>query len=257
MELADHDIRLVRADNPGIFSLSGTNTWIVGRDPAWIVDPGPALGPHVDAVLAAAAERGGVGGIVLTHDHGDHSGAVPEMAERTGAAVHAARGDGVDQIGDGDVVGPFSVLATPGHAPDHLVFVAGRVAFSGDAVLGEGSVFVWPDPGALTAYLGGLERLRALPLDLIAPGHGPLVTDPHAKLTEYLEHRRARERSVLVALDAGGRTVDELLDAAWSDVPAALRPAAAITLAAHLDKLADEGRLPTDVERPVVPDLQA
>jgi glyoxylase-like metal-dependent hydrolase (beta-lactamase superfamily II) len=153
-------------------------------------------------------------------------------------------------LAGGERVGPFDVVATPGHAPDHVAFVAGGVAFAGDAVLGEGSVFVAPDPGALRGYLDGLARLRALGLRAIAPGHGPLVTDPEARLAAYVAHRLERERRLVGALAAGGRTVDALLDAAWSDVPAALRPAAAITLAAHLDKLEEEGRLPAGVERP-------
>ena len=122
--------------------------------------------------------------------------------------------------------------------------------FSGDAVLGEGSVFIAPDPGALAAYLRGLERLRRRQLEILCPGHGPPVQDPDAKLGEYIAHRLDRERRLLAGLQAGARSVDDLLDAAWSDVPTLLRPAAAVTLAAHLDKLAEEGRLPDGVQRP-------
>jgi glyoxylase-like metal-dependent hydrolase (beta-lactamase superfamily II) len=111
-------------------------------------------------------------------------------------------------------------------------------------------VFVAPDPGALAGYLAALRRLRALDLDVLCPGHGPEVADPAAKLDEYVAHRLDRERRLVEALDAGGRTVEELLEAAWSDAPAVLRPAAAVTLAAHLDKLEDEDRLPDGVERP-------
>ncbi len=249
-ELEGHDVVRLRADNPGPFSLSGTNTWIIGRDPAWIVDPGPLLDAHVDAILAAVDARGGTGGILITHDHGDHVEAVPEVARRTGAPVFAARFPGDVLLADNDTVGPVTAIATPGHAPDHLAFVtADGVCFSGDAVLGEGSVFVWPDPGALAGYLAGLERLRMLGLRTIAPGHGPSVADPQAKLTQYLEHRRERERRLVAALDDGSRSTDDLLDAAWGDVPDHLRPAAAVTLAAHLDKLAEEDRLPDGVER--------
>jgi glyoxylase-like metal-dependent hydrolase (beta-lactamase superfamily II) len=208
----------------------------------------------VDAVLAAAAQRGGVGGIVVTHDHPDHASAVPALAQRAGApTVAAARLAGARPIAGGDEIGPFRVVATPGHAQDHLAFVVGRVGFSGDAVLGEGSVFLTPDPGALRAYLDSLTRLRELDLALIYPGHGPVVRDPAAKLDEYVAHRLDRERRLVEALAEGRRSVDELLDRAWSDVPAILRPAAAVTLAAHLDKLAEEARLPDGVERPSLP----
>jgi glyoxylase-like metal-dependent hydrolase (beta-lactamase superfamily II) len=235
--LAAFDIALVRAGNPGPFTLSGTNTYVVGRDPAYVVDPGPRLAEHVAAIRAEVEARGGLGGIAVTHAHADHVEALPEFG---GVAV-AREGE----------LGPLRAEPTPGHAPDHVAWLLdARVAFVGDAVLGEGSVFIAPDPGALKGYLAALERLRALELELLLPGHGPPVTDPRAKLDEYLAHRRDRERRLLEALADGRRSVDELLDAAWSDAPAHLRPAAALSLASHLDKLGEEGRLPEGVERP-------
>lgn len=227
-------IKRLRAENPGPLTLSGTNTWIVGRDPAWIVDPGPALGAHIAAILDEVDARGGAGGIALTHDHADHSEAIPELVSRLDVPVGR-----YPQLRDGDTFGPFTVLEVPGHADDHLVFVAGRAAFTGDAVLGEGSVFV---SAQLARYLDGLRRLRALDLEGLYPGHGDPVTDPGAKLDEYLAHRAERERRLLAALEAGKRTEDELLDAAWDDAPAAVRPFAAVTMRAHVEKLRQEGR---------------
>jgi glyoxylase-like metal-dependent hydrolase (beta-lactamase superfamily II) len=246
------DVGLVTADNPGPFTLQGTNTWLVGRDPCFVVDPGPLMRAHVERVMSDARDRGGIGGIAVTHDHHDHTEAVRELRERAGGVpVAAASYEGADvRLGDGDEFGPLRAVATPGHAPDHLAYVAGGVCFSGDAVLGEGSVFVWPDPGALQGYLDALGRLRAMELSVICPGHGPVVYDPAAKLDEYLAHRLDRERRLVAALGDGLRTADELLDRVWSDAPAALRPAATVTLTAHLDKLDEEGRLPDDVERP-------
>jgi glyoxylase-like metal-dependent hydrolase (beta-lactamase superfamily II) len=248
--LEEHDVALVRADNPGPFTLSGTNTWVVGRDPCWVVDPGPAIEAHLAAVEAEVVARGGAGGIVLTHDHDDHAEGAPALADRLGARVAATRAPRAVRIADGDRVGPFEVVATPGHAPDHVALVAGAVCFTGDAILGEGSVFIAPDPGALSGYLAALERLQGMDLVALCPGHGPVVDDPAAKIGEYLAHRRDRERRVIAALEAGRRSVDELLDEVWDDAPAVLRPAAAVTLAAHLDKLEEEGRLPEGVERP-------
>jgi glyoxylase-like metal-dependent hydrolase (beta-lactamase superfamily II) len=249
--LAGHDIALVTADNPGPFTLQGTNTWLVGRDPCWVVDPGPALPEHRERVLSDARDRGGIGGIAITHDHPDHVEGLADLRRAAGEPpVAAARAPADVRPADGEAFGPLTVIPTPGHAPDHLAFIAGRACFTGDAVLGEGSVFVAPDPGALRAYLAALERLRGLDLAVICPGHGPLVLDPAAKLADYVEHRLDRERRVVRAIDAGLRSADELLDRVWADAPAALRPAAAVTLAAHLDKLAEEGRLPDDVERP-------
>lgn len=236
LDLADFGVELVRADNPSPLTLEGTNTWLVGRDPAWVVDPGPALDAHVDAVAAAVQARGGLGGIALTHDHADHAEAVDALRERAGGSVDVVAG-----IADGATVGPFLVLAVPGHAPDHVVFVAGRAAFTGDAVLGAGSVFV---SEKLREYLDGLRRLGEHELDVLCPGHGPPVWEPRAKLDEYVAHRLDRERRLVEALDDGLRTEDELLDRAWSDAPPQLRFAAALTLRAHLEKLRAEGRLP-------------
>jgi glyoxylase-like metal-dependent hydrolase (beta-lactamase superfamily II) len=222
----------VRAPNPSALTLDGTNTYVVGR---WVVDPGPADRGHLEAVRRAAGE--GIEGVVLTHSHADHA----EGAGELGAPVTLP--------GEGDEVGPFRVIATPGHSPDSVCLIAGGRCFTGDTVLGSGSVFIAPGEGSLSAYLDSLQRLRSLPLEVLCPGHGPYVWDPAAKLDEYIEHRLARERALVAALDAGLRSRDELLDAAWSDAPAELRDFAALSLASHLEKLAEEGRLPDGVER--------
>ena len=231
-DLADHDVALVRADNPSPLTLTGTNTWVAGR---WVIDPGPALDAHLDAVAAAvgAAERKASR---VTHDHADHvegaRRAPPGWATSRSSPPAAAPADG-------DVFGPLRVLALPGHSDDHLAFVFGRAAFVGDAVLGEGSVFVSAD---LAGYLDGLRRLRELDLAVLCPGHGDPIWDVREKLDGYLEHRLDRERRLLAALERGLRSEDELLDAAWDDAPAELRPFAAVTLRAHLEKLRAEGR---------------
>ncbi len=241
--------------------MSGTNSWVVGRDPAWVVDPGPALAEHLENLARALAQRGGLGGMVLTHDHIDHSEAVAALRERFPAPLAAGRalngtptgrtaGGPVDvQLSEGVRVGPFEALYTPGHAVDHFALIAGGVCFTGDAVLGEGSVFVAPDPGALAGYLDGLSRLAERELDVLCPGHGPPIWTPRERICQYIEHRLERERMLLAALAEGRRGTEDLLDAAWSDVPEQLRPVAAVTLAAHLDKLEEEGMLPEGVER--------
>ncbi len=253
LELSDHDIVGIRAANPGSFTLSGTNSWIVGRGPTWVIDPGPALDEHLANLWEEIVRHGDLAGIALTHDHADHSEAVRAMRGRyPGVPVAGAGGDVDVLLSDGDTFGPLEVMATPGHAPDHLAFLAGTAAFTGDAVLGEGSVFISPYPGSLTAYLDGLTRLNTRSLTVLCPGHGPVVHDPQAKLDQYISHRQDRERRLLGALTNGKRSVDELLDEAWSDAPPQLRAAATVTLAAHLDKLDDEGRLPAGVERPTL-----
>jgi glyoxylase-like metal-dependent hydrolase (beta-lactamase superfamily II) len=249
--LAAFDVLRVRADNPGPLTLTGTNTWIVDRDPAYVVDPGPALRQHIERVVAAVDARGGLGGIALTHQHSDHAESVTALRELRGAPVAAACGEGVDVVlVDGVRFGPLVAVPTPGHSPDHFALVADRVCFTGDAVLGEGSAFVAPYEGSLSAYLNALVHLCTLELEVLCPGHGPAIWEPVAKLQEYVGHRYEREHRLQIAFSEGARTVEELLDCAWGDVPAELRPAAALTLAAHLDKLDEEGLLPAGVERP-------
>jgi glyoxylase-like metal-dependent hydrolase (beta-lactamase superfamily II) len=221
----------VRADNPSPMTLDGTNTYVTA---GWVVDPGPADRRHLEAVLAAAG--GEVSGIVLTHGHADHAEGAEPLAELTRAPVV--------RPGDGESVGPFLSLATPGHSADHVALLHGRICFTGDTVLGVGSVFIAPGEGSLSAYLDSLRRLRGLDLEVLCPGHGPYVWDPRAKLDEYISHRLDREERLVAALADGLRETDELLDRVWSDAPAELRPAAALTLEAHLEKLAEEGRLP-------------
>jgi glyoxylase-like metal-dependent hydrolase (beta-lactamase superfamily II) len=257
-ERVPEGVALVRASNTGPLTLSGTNTWLVD-EPAWLVDPGPADPGHLERVIVAAEERGGLAGIVLTHAHLDHSESVPLLRERFGASVAAGRGEvssgpfqepsiaGLEldvTLCDGDAYGPFRVVGTPGHSSDHVTLVRGDLAFCGDTVLGEGSVFIPPGGGSLSAYLESLRRLRALGLAVLCPGHGPVVWDANAKLDEYLAHRLDRERRLVDALARGLRSNDELLDNVWDDAPAALRPAAELTLEAHLEKLRGEGRYP-------------
>jgi len=220
----------VRADNPSPLTLDGTNTYVVGR---WVVDPGPADPAHLSAVREAAA--GEVEGVVLTHTHADHA----EAAGMFGAPVHTP--------GEGELAGPFRALATPGHSADSVCLLLGGICFTGDTVLGIGSVFISPGEGSLGAYLESLRRLRELNLEVLCPGHGPYVWEPRAKLDEYIAHRLDRERMLVAALEAGARSAGELLDAAWADAPAHLRPAAALSMQAHLEKLEDEGRLPDGV----------
>jgi glyoxylase-like metal-dependent hydrolase (beta-lactamase superfamily II) len=250
-QLSGHDILCVRAPNPGPLTLTGTNTWIVGRDPAWVVDPGPLIETHVGLVCAAIEDRGGLGGVVLTHDHADHAEAVPELLARYRAPLAGGRGEVDVRLEEGVRVGPFDPVLTSGHAVDHFALIADGACFTGDAVLGEGSVFIAPHPGALSQYMRALERLRTREdFDVLCPGHGPIVRDVAGKLDEYVSHRSERERRLVDALEQGLRTEAELLDAAWPEVPEQLRPLASVTLAAHLDKLEDEGLLPEDVQRP-------
>jgi glyoxylase-like metal-dependent hydrolase (beta-lactamase superfamily II) len=228
-------LRIV-APNPGPMTLEGTNAYLYGADPCTVIDPGSEDESHLEAIRAAAAARGGIGLVLLTHSHGDHAAG----ADQLGAEVVLP--------GDGEIHGGLRALATPGHAADHVCFFGeGGVCFGGDLVLGLGSTIVPPGSGSLAAYMNSLALLQAEEIELICPGHGPWITDPAAKLAEYVEHREMRERRLLAALDRGERSRAALLAEAWDDIPLELLPMAAMAMEAHLEKLEDEGRLPGEL----------
>jgi glyoxylase-like metal-dependent hydrolase (beta-lactamase superfamily II) len=241
---------VLTAQNPSPYTLTGTNTYVVGPAArAVVIDPGPSGAEHVARLhdhVAASGRR--VGLILLTHGHSDHGGAAEALAQATGATV---RGWNTPQapLQDGEAIalagGALKVLHTPGHARDHVVFHWENegVLFSGDLILGTGTVNVTPPGGSMTEYLRSLERVERLRLALIAPGHGPLIRLPHQRIKEYLAHRRRREQQVLELLTDGPQTVQALAAAIYPDLDPRLRRAAEGTVAAHLEKLVDEGRV--------------
>src|SRR5262245_663855 len=241
-------MRVIRvlAPNPGIRELEGTNTWVVGDPPAVVIDPGPEDSGQLHEIVRTA---GLVGAIALTHDHPDHAPGAMPLSAVTGAPVFAARpAEGMTRIRDGEFVtagsATLSVIATPGHAPDHLAFFmpnAGSL-FTGDAVLGRGTSVIDPPEGDLTAYLRSLRRMRDLSPRTIHPGHGPLVLRAMAKLDEYLDHRAMREEQILSALDGEWRSIEELVDEIYADYPPGLFELAGRSVLAHLRKLEVEGR---------------
>jgi glyoxylase-like metal-dependent hydrolase (beta-lactamase superfamily II) len=240
-------VRIVRvlAPNPGLRELEGTNTWVLGRWPAVVVDPGPDDPGHLAAVLETA---GRVGAIVLTHDHPDHAPGAASLRTATGAPVLSARPiEGGERLRDGQEVRmpgvALTAVATPGHTPDHLVFLGDDASlFTGDAVLGRGTSVIDPPEGDLAQYLRSLHRMRELEPRVIYPGHGPVVLRAIAKLDEYLEHRAMREEQVLAGLAEGPRTAEDLVPVIYGAYPVELHPLAARSVLAHLLKLEGEGR---------------
>jgi glyoxylase-like metal-dependent hydrolase (beta-lactamase superfamily II) len=242
-------LRIVRvlAPNPGPFTLEGTNTWIVGRDPAVVIDPGSEDEGHLQAVLR---EAGSVGAVVITHDHPDHAPGATRLAASSGAPVHAfKRQDGAVRLRDEQLVSvgevALRVLHTPGHTADHVALLGEGTGalFTGDAVLGRGTAIIDPQEGDLAQYLRSLRRMREARPRVIYPGHGPTVFDAVGKIREYEAHRAMREGQVLDGLGAGPRRIAELVSEIYADTPPELHPAAAIQLEAQLVKLEREGRV--------------
>jgi len=252
----------VLAPNPDIMTLDGTNTWVL-REPgarrSVVIDPGPAIASHLDAVASVAEE---VGVVLLTHHHADHSEAAREFAERMGCGVRAldpAYRLGSEGLGDGDVVSvdglEIRVVATPGHTSDSLSFLlpAEGAVLTGDTVLGRGTTVVAHPDGQLGAYLDSLDRLHALAAShdvaSIWPGHGPVIADALGALDYYISHRHQRLEQVSSALaqlrsadHPEGIAVDELprrvVELVYADVDPVLWGAAELSVRAQLAYLA-------------------
>lgn len=235
----------VLAPNPDVYTLEGTNTWVVGADPAIVIDPGPVIEAHLEEIERTA---GPVAHVLVTHDHPDHAPGAATFAERAGASLWAARLDGAARIRDGATFAAGGVelaaIATPGHTSDHVAFfepIAGAL-FTGDAVLGRGTSVIDPPEGDLVRYLASLRTMLDLSPRTIYPGHGPVVVDARAKLTEYLDHREQREQQVLAVLADGGATIEQLVGRIYQGYPAEALPLAGRSMLAHLRKLEAEGR---------------
>jgi glyoxylase-like metal-dependent hydrolase (beta-lactamase superfamily II) len=259
--------RCLLAPNPSLMTLDGTNTWLIaepGAEPAIVVDPGPDDPGHLDRVRAAAAEAGQrIEKIVLTHGHADHSAGARRLAELTGAPVLAV--DPEHRLGAGAALGPgdsvraghceLRVIETPGHTSDSvcLLLEADGAVLTGDTVLGRGTTVIAGD-GNLGDYLRSLDRLRALADDLglqaLLPGHGPLLSQPAPTLDYYIAHRAERLAAIEAALDAGCRTVTDIVQRVYVDVDRALWPFAEWSVRAQLVYLGERGALPPGVEIP-------
>jgi glyoxylase-like metal-dependent hydrolase (beta-lactamase superfamily II) len=241
-------LRILRvlAPNADVYTLEGTNTWIVGTDPAIVIDPGPMIDAHLDEVARAA---GRVSAVLVTHDHPDHAPGAAPFAAAAGAPLLAYRLDGAEHLRDGQVVraggAALTVIATPGHTADHVAFLepAARALFTGDAVVGRGTSFIDPPGGDLAQYLRSLARMQELEARTIYPGHGPVVLDAPAKLREYVDHRARRENEVLAAIAEGPATIPSMVERIYADYPHDVRPLAARSVLAHLLKLEAEGRV--------------
>jgi glyoxylase-like metal-dependent hydrolase (beta-lactamase superfamily II) len=239
-------IRSITAPNPGAFTLDGTRTWILG-DTA-VIDPGPAIGSHVDAILDAAPR---LRTILITHRHGDHAPAAVLLRARCDARVLAPHGVLEDQHVDTRISGgetididgePLRVIATPGHTSEHVCFLtADGQLFTGDTILGSGTTAIFPPDGDMSDYLATLRTLRELAPSIIHPAHGPSRDDAVALIDAYIWHRLEREQQIASVVASKPMTVPELREAIYAGLDPAIHRAAEAQLLAHLIKLQRDG----------------
>jgi glyoxylase-like metal-dependent hydrolase (beta-lactamase superfamily II) len=236
----------------------GTNSYLLGSgDDIAIIDPGPAIEAHVDALLAHAGGR--IRTILVTHTHPDHSPAAAMLKARTGAELiglpppplplqdQSFKPDSTPAHGDRIMAGGVALKAihTPGHASNHLCYLleSERLLFTGDHVMQGSTVVINPPDGDMIAYIDSLKLIQLEPADHLAPGHGFLIADPADMVDVLVRHRLFRESKALGQLRAmGSASLDALLPKVYDDVPADRHAVAARSLLAHLMKLRADGR---------------
>jgi glyoxylase-like metal-dependent hydrolase (beta-lactamase superfamily II) len=242
-------VALVLAPNPSPMTLTGTNTYLIGRDEIAVVDPGPDLPEHVDAIVENLGRLGKPAIALVTHHHDDHLPAARRLRERLGMPIagHAELPSVDRPLAHDEVLGiagaTLRALHTPGHTWDHVCYFLEeeRAIFAGDLVAGTGSLVVGPGRGELAASLRSLQILLDRDPNVIYPGHGPVVPDAKAKLAEYIGHRAERERQVLDALGAGLTTIPTMVERIYVGIVPGLVGHASRNVQAHLFKLEDEG----------------
>jgi glyoxylase-like metal-dependent hydrolase (beta-lactamase superfamily II) len=270
-EMAPGVARLV-AGNASALTFKGTNTYLVGTKTLAVIDPGPADADHLAAIVAAAAGRP-ITHILITHAHRDHVDGLAALQAATGAKTYGFRrgalagaesaepedSEYVNQsyVPDVHVEGGARIdggewelhaLHTPGHAPDHLCFaLKGRgVVFSGDHVMAWNTSVIAPPEGRMSDYLRSLELLLARDNEMLLPGHGGRIMESRRIVKAYLLHRRWREQAILEAVRNGTNTVRKLLPLIYRDLPEEVLGAAALSLQAHIEHLAERGLIACD-----------
>ncbi len=260
-------IRRVIANNPGPFTFTGTGVYIIGAGEVAVIDPGPDLASHREA-LDRALEGERVTHVFVTHHHLDHSPLARPLARDhdcpvygfgaqtrlpVGGEVRMEAGDDIGfapdvEIGDGAVFrGPdwtIEALHTPGHTSNHMCYALEEenTLFCGDHVMAWSTSVVSPPDGDMGDYLNSLQRILDRNFDVLWPAHGPAVSEPRVMLEAYIDHRRERERQIIAQLAAGRSRIVEMIPAMYADIDKKLHPAAAHSILAHMLQLVKEGR---------------
>lgn len=265
-------IRRVVANNPGPFTYLGTGTYIIGNGEVAVIDPGPDMDDHLEAILAATAGEK-ITHIFVTHNHMDHSPLARPLAARTGATIYACAKQGLAtesdvrmEAGDDRAFRPdiglcdgglfpgagwtMEAIPTPGHTSNHICFalLEENALFCGDHIMGWSTTVISPPDGDMGDYFASLERVKARGFSTLWPTHGPPITEPGPFVQAYIDHRRDREAQIVAALKAGHTRIKPMVAELYKAVDVRLHPAAAHSVMAHMVQLVKEGRAVCDGE---------
>jgi glyoxylase-like metal-dependent hydrolase (beta-lactamase superfamily II) len=262
LEQVEPGIARVLAHNPSAFTYYGTQTYLIGTNEVAIIDPGPDLPEHVDALEQAIGGRRGVA-IMCTHTHRDHSPAAAPLAERIGAPIIGCAPLALETVGpradaafdgnyqpgkvleDGEAIDvdgePVTAVATPGHTSNHLCFAYRGALFSGDHVMGWSTTVVVPPDGDMAAYMQSLDRLRQRDDRVYYPAHGPAVPNPQQYVRHLVGHRMQREKQILKLVGERPREISDIVANAYPGLDPRLVPAAGGSVCAHLLDLERRG----------------
>ncbi|MBD2858328.1 MBL fold metallo-hydrolase [Spongiibacter sp. KMU-158] len=248
------------APNPGIMTGPGTNTYLLGEKRFTVIDPGPAIDAHLDAIAKALQEQGAsLERVVVTHTHPDHSPAASHLAERfevplVGRVIaddghqdtafdpdHHLEHDDVFALDDGSAL---RAIHTPGHVDNHFCFLhdASGTVFTGDHIMQGSTVVIIPPAGDMADYMASLRKLLDYPVKALAPGHGSVIETPVEEIQGLIKHRQGREDKIVGVLKQLAGNLDDLVVHAYNDVDPAIHEIAKLSLWAHLLKLQKEGR---------------